>query len=118
MDKLARLEAEANRRSTALAAAASRFARRFDPLRLTDEALGRLGPASDIVERASLVSRRYPWATAVFALSAAFLAWQYLRTTEHLASTSSRRSVSTRRRTGTRKLPAPQFPNPNQGDEP
>ena len=56
MDKLARLEAEADRRSTALAAAASRFARRFTPLHARRRGAGpsRVRP-SEIVARASRV---------------------------------------------------------------
>lgn len=110
MDKLARLEAEADRRGTALATAASRFARRFSPLKLADEALGRLGPASDIVERAVRVTNGNPLVVAVLALSAAFLTWQYLSTTAHPVSAHLRRLPARRRRparTSGRRLPAP-----------
>ena len=117
MDKLARLEAEADRRGAALADAASRFAHRFNPLALADEALGRLGTASEIVARAARVSRRYPLAASVFALSAAFLTWQYLHTTGSLVTTRSRKSLASRRpvRSAGRKLPPPAILNPTEG---
>ena len=97
MDELDRLEAEANRRSTALARAASRLARRFQPLRLADEALGRLGPASDVVERASHVIQRHPVVAATFAASAAFLGWQLLRSGSVARHSGPRRAISSRR---------------------
>ena len=97
MDELDRLEAEANRRSTALARAASRLARRFQPLRLADEALGRLGPASDVVERASRVMHQHPVVAAAFAASAAFLGWQLLRSGSLARHSGPRRTISSRR---------------------
>jgi hypothetical protein len=105
MDKLARLEAEADRRSRALAQTASRFARRFGPLKLADEALGRLGPASEMAERAAYVARRYPMATIALTLSVAFLTWQYLRRTDHLTSSNPKRALTGRRKTGSRRKP-------------
>lgn len=119
MDKIARLEAEADRRSAALAAAASRFARRFTPLKLADEALSTLGPASEVVARASGVARRYPLAAAALALSAAFLAWRYFETTHHLAS-ASRKSLPVRRPGGSaiRKLAPGNRVNEDKGGFP
>jgi hypothetical protein len=119
MDKLAKLEAEADRRSIALAAAASRFARRFGPLKLADEALGRLGPASEMAERAAYVARRYPMATMALTLSVAFLTWQYLRHTDHLATSNAGRALPNRRKAGSRRKPArPELISPNQGARP
>ncbi len=99
MDKLDRLEAEASRRSTALArAATTRLARRFTLLRLADEALGRLGSASEVVGRTSLIVHRHPIVAAALLVSAPFLGWQILHSSGFNKPTSSRSTVSTRRR--------------------
>ncbi len=119
MDKLDRLEAEANRRSAALARAASRLARRFAPLQLADEALGRLGPATQVVEHASRVVQRYPLVAAAFAASAAFLGWQLLRSASFNHHLAPRSKVSIRRpgnRSGRKLMPAGSM-HPNEGAE-
>ncbi len=119
MDELDRLEAEANRRSTALARAASRLARRFQPLRLADETLGRLGPASEVVERASRVMHRHPVVAAAFAASAAFLGWQLVRSGSLARHPGSRRIISSRRQgPGSRPRLVPARPiHSNEGAE-
>jgi len=93
--KLDELESEAEEHRQRFESALSGLRRKTKPARLADQAVGRLGPAADMYARLSYVMKRNPWVAAVFAASAGWLVWQFLRSGSGLIRVPVRRELRT-----------------------
>jgi ElaB/YqjD/DUF883 family membrane-anchored ribosome-binding protein len=93
--KLDKLQSEAEEHRQRFETALSGLSRKARPTQLADRAVGRLGPAADIYARLSYVAERNPWMTVVFAASAGWLVWQFLRSGSGLIRVPVRRELRT-----------------------
>jgi hypothetical protein len=94
-DKLDRLQAEVGEHQQRFESALAQLNRKMRPARLADQAVGRLGPAADIYARLAHAAKHNPWVTAVFAASAGWLVWQFLRNGSGLVRVPVRRELRT-----------------------
>jgi hypothetical protein len=94
--RLDELESEAGEHRRRLEVALTGLKRKTAPAKLADRAIGRLGPAAEIYSRLIYVARHNPLVAAVFAASAGWLAWQFLRSGNGLIRVPVRRELRTK----------------------